>query len=159
MKSAHREFEVLKGWVFIGCYSEGQAPCQGVSAIPSSCSSFWWWGRGYLTWVVATTFMINPWLVPASRFVNSQGFEWNAISLPARTYFFPISFLASLIFHCLSGPISLLASLISFLARSYFIPCQPDISLLVRSYFFPSQVLCSFLASLIFLCLSVLFLC
>ena len=25
--------------------------------------------------VVATTFMINPWLVPAGPFFNSQGFE------------------------------------------------------------------------------------
>ena len=66
--------------------------------------------------------------------------------IASQVLFFPISFLASLIFICLSGPISLLASLISILARSYFFPCQPDISLFVRFYFFASQSNISFLA-------------
>jgi hypothetical protein len=92
--------------------------------------------------VVATTFMINPWLVPAGSFVIARDLnemkycgkmEYQIsflflflpggyfiasqadISFISRSYFIPISFLSRLIFHCLSGPISLLA-------RSDFFP-------------------------------------
>jgi hypothetical protein len=43
--------------------------------------------------------------LPGGYFIASQA----DISFIARSYFFPISLLARLIFHCLSGPISLLA--------------------------------------------------
>jgi len=60
------------------------------------------------------TNFFNPWLVPAGTFVNSQGFEWNVMSLLARSYFSP----------CQPD--------ISLLVRSYFIASQP--------YFILSQV-------------------